>query len=701
MLMYKPKLLHGFNALLQDGQRLVCCSSNNEEVEYFVFKSPENTWILPTAWHRDIPTPASSTELRSILSFDYDIKELLELDASDQYSCCLAQLLQFELDEQESLNTRYTETVTRCLYSLAKKCFIPPSLILHNVTLEEQDALFGGGFADIYCGRIHDVRLCVKALRMFQQDSDYKRKKLHSKFSREVLLWRQLSHPNVLPFFGASSSIVGRRFCLISPWMSNGNIMEYLERHPNHDRLRSTFEIIDGITYLHSLTPPVIHKDIKGANVLVTESGVCCIADFGLSSIAQTQSLNTSTGGIEGSVYWLAPEAMQFVPGSNPMESTKVDIFAFACTVYEIYTGNPPFSEYMIPFAVMLAVYRGERPFLPPDVKDQAALDRLWHLVELCWNGDPTKRPKAREVRQSILELLESSESNVNMHCLSPVSPILLDSEERVSNSQREARGWLISELTFLDIGLRTPHMPTRTLPDLEYSTNYSHSFDEFRCEITPTLAARQLPTPASTPLEYRLNSRCPLPPYTPTLGVKQLPTPASTPIQFPPPLRLSKTMENVGERRTRLLNPHAPSFIPSFEMRSRLLRSASAPNSKFNGMAEDGNKPVSIFWNSPQNSVMILDSSFASLALERENANEPEDLMILDDDSWQKDRHTGFQTRMGGSMSVDTQYYFSPPATPPPHSSKVQKRRSSQASILRADASPFVPSFLGTPHNR
>jgi len=58
-------------------------------------------------------------------------------------------------------------------------------------------------------------------------------------FCSEVLVWRQLRHPNILPFIGANLELFEPRFCFISPWMNNGDIMSYLKQHPDHDRFKT------------------------------------------------------------------------------------------------------------------------------------------------------------------------------------------------------------------------------------------------------------------------------------------------------------------------------------------------------------------------------------------------------------------------------------------------------------------------------
>ena len=67
-------------------------------------------------------------------------------------------------------------------------------------------------------------------------------------FCQETLVWRQLRHPNILPFLGVSEELFAPSYCLISPWMINGNIMSYLEAHPDHDRLKSVGQTLCDIS---------------------------------------------------------------------------------------------------------------------------------------------------------------------------------------------------------------------------------------------------------------------------------------------------------------------------------------------------------------------------------------------------------------------------------------------------------------------
>lgn len=80
---------------------------------------------------------------------------------------------------------------------------------------------------DVWTGRLNKQRVCIKVLRFFQQGSD--REELLKALSKEVLLWRQLNHPNILPFLGVNTELFAPSFCIVSPWMSNGDIMTHAQ----------------------------------------------------------------------------------------------------------------------------------------------------------------------------------------------------------------------------------------------------------------------------------------------------------------------------------------------------------------------------------------------------------------------------------------------------------------------------------------
>ncbi|PBK92811.1 hypothetical protein ARMGADRAFT_1030316 [Armillaria gallica] len=125
-------------------------------------------------------------------------------------------ILQQELDDS-SYPDEYRTVCMKCLRILSKtRNIVPSSLSCRDVIREGENPIWGGGFSD---------------------------------FCREALVWRQLQHPNVLPFLGVSEDLFAPSYCLISPWMVDGNSMAYLQAHPDHDRLTSLVQVAGAMKY--------------------------------------------------------------------------------------------------------------------------------------------------------------------------------------------------------------------------------------------------------------------------------------------------------------------------------------------------------------------------------------------------------------------------------------------------------------------
>ncbi|KAK0223864.1 kinase-like domain-containing protein, partial [Armillaria fumosa] len=156
----------------------------------------------------------------------------------------------------------------------------------------------------------------------------------------EARIWSTLSHPNILPFFGANADLFAPYTCLASPWMSNGNIISFLEQNPYHDRLKSITEIADGLKYLHNLDPIIIHSDIRGANIILTDDFTCCLANFGTSfavekvdafPLTKTQKLQSPNP----SLRWMAPELIRSGEQTQ-LQAASRDVYSFGCMMIEV-----------------------------------------------------------------------------------------------------------------------------------------------------------------------------------------------------------------------------------------------------------------------------------------------------------------------------------------------------------------------------
>ncbi|KAF8869494.1 kinase-like domain-containing protein, partial [Mucidula mucida] len=222
----------------------------------------------------------------------------------------------------------------------------------------------------------------------------------------EALVWRQLRHPNILPFLGVNNQLSPPSFCLVSKWMANGNINEFLTKHPSHDRLQSIIEIAEGIRYLHNFNPQIVHADIRGGNVLVSDDFRCVLADFGISLMMETQVPATTTLR-RGTIRWLPPEMID-TSLYQPEYLAARDIYSFGCTVIEIFTGKVPFSHIPTDPGVMHEVVIRRRTD-PRSSEQEFPSSRLWNLLETCLSWDARERPSAKSLFKSLHSLVKTT----------------------------------------------------------------------------------------------------------------------------------------------------------------------------------------------------------------------------------------------------------------------------------------------------
>ncbi|KDQ14167.1 hypothetical protein BOTBODRAFT_32952 [Botryobasidium botryosum FD-172 SS1] len=275
-----------------------------------------------------------------------------------------------------------------------------PSIVLdrHEISLAPRGAPAGeGGFGECWEGIFLGNRyVAMKCTHGFVLPETAMRRTL-----REMEMWKTLHHPNILPFIG--SVTLDSKLYLVSPWMSNGNAAEYINRHPDVNRVAILLQVARGLRYLHARTPPVVHGDIKAANVLISQNGGVRIADFGLSrwAINGSSNGNSDTWRSAGNPRWQAPELLEDSDdGEIPRRTTESDIFAFGRFMIEIYTGELPFP-YLSDLRVIVTLVKGtllpDRP-MEPEVVSRGLNDNAWLIIMDCCREEPFRRLTVQEL---------------------------------------------------------------------------------------------------------------------------------------------------------------------------------------------------------------------------------------------------------------------------------------------------------------
>ncbi|KZP29964.1 kinase-like protein [Athelia psychrophila] len=307
----------------------------------------------------------------------------------DEAAQALLNVLQARLDYPIEL--RFKLRHLKALFKLSERSLrYPECLLLQDITLPPH-AVAGGSFGDVFKGRMAGCDIAVKVLKVYTTSN---MDKLLKGFTREAVIWRQLSHPNVLSFYGvfrlgASS---GQKLCLVSPWMQNGNLSDFLaDIAPEIDCVPLALDVAKGLEYLHSQN--VMHADLKCGNVLVSNVRRACLADFGLSVAQDTNSVlitASSTRAAGGTLAWTAPELL-LDDTKRPDEAC--DVYSFSMVCYEIFSGCIPFKGKSGP-QVIIAMSQGRRPERPVDSRSyrRGLTDRIWDIIATCWHQTPGER---------------------------------------------------------------------------------------------------------------------------------------------------------------------------------------------------------------------------------------------------------------------------------------------------------------------
>jgi len=259
-----------------------------------------------------------------------------------------------------------------------------------------------GGFADIWKGQQDGEQVCIKAFRTQTVPNS---ERIKRRFYREIVGWKYLSHPNVVPFLGVSEA--SPHLSIISPWLSNGNIVVFTRRNPRVNRLRLLAQAACGLKYLHARH--VVHSGITPGNILITEEGAACLGDFGITgTITDPTVVSRETPTTKpGASRYMAPELLyprQFgLKNSNP--SKESDIYSFSMTAYKVLSGDTPYDGVRLDSVAAINIVSGNRPPRPTNpTADRWLSDPVWDVIRRGWHQEPRFRLSAESLHRGFAE---------------------------------------------------------------------------------------------------------------------------------------------------------------------------------------------------------------------------------------------------------------------------------------------------------
>jgi len=220
-----------------------------------------------------------------------------------------------------------------------------------------------------------------------------RKKAMLSALEREIELLRELQHENIVQYH--ASCIDEEHLNIFLEYVPGGSVTALLRNYGAFEEpLVKNFvrQILKGLAYLHE--KDVIHRDIKGGNILVDNKGGIKISDFGVSKKVEDNLLTGSRAhrpSLQGSVFWMAPEVVK-----QTAYTRKADIWSVGCLIVEMLTGEHPWAQ----LSQMQAIFKigsSAKPTIPSDISAEAE-----NFLQLTFELNHEARPDAVDLIQHV-----------------------------------------------------------------------------------------------------------------------------------------------------------------------------------------------------------------------------------------------------------------------------------------------------------
>ena len=261
------------------------------------------------------------------------------------------------------------------------------------------DLIGEGSFGSVYLA-LHAVTgelMAVKQVELPEvaqgTEIDKKKNNMITALKQEIDLLQGMQHTNIVQYLGTSCD--DSHLNIFLEYVPGGSIAGMLKQYNTFpEPLIQTFvrQILEGLAYLHGRN--IIHRDIKGANVLVDNKGGVKISDFGISKRVEASTmLNQGPSGshrpsLQGSVFWMAPEVVR-----QSTHTKKADIWSLGCLIVEMFTGAHPFPNH----SQLQAIFAIGTSSAKPDIPSQASEDGKKFLA-MTFEADYEKRASAEQL---------------------------------------------------------------------------------------------------------------------------------------------------------------------------------------------------------------------------------------------------------------------------------------------------------------
>eukprot|EP00002_Diphylleia_rotans_P010349 TRINITY_DN207_c1_g2_i1.p1 TRINITY_DN207_c1_g2~~TRINITY_DN207_c1_g2_i1.p1 ORF type:complete len:2529 (-),score=565.37 TRINITY_DN207_c1_g2_i1:198-7784(-) len=268
--------------------------------------------------------------------------------------------------------------------SRALRAKLPWEIEADEVQVKDERTLGAGSYGSVCVGIYQGQKVAIKKLHVQCLRDNY-----FLSFYAEVCIMKKIKHRNIVRFIGAMMQIPNL-----------GLVMELVEKGSLRDVLRSSLQplsapqklrltqgIVRGMSYLHSQTPPILHRDLKSANILVTDDYDAKICDFGFARVKVSNRTMTKCG----TIAYQAPELLQ-----GRRYNEKADVYSFGIVLWEMEARESPYRDFDI--ATLISdVIAGVRPSVSDEMNSDCVA-----LMRRCWDSNSELRPSFGDLLQQL-----------------------------------------------------------------------------------------------------------------------------------------------------------------------------------------------------------------------------------------------------------------------------------------------------------
>jgi len=243
------------------------------------------------------------------------------------------------------------------------------------------DRIGKGGFGEVFYAQNHETGDFVAVKRIPLRNM--KKEQLNGVLE-EINLLKMLDNPNIVRYIDTVKT--SEYLHIVLEYVENGSLSDIVTRFGSFsETLCAVYisQVLKGLKYLHK--QGVIHRDIKGANILTTKDGQVKLADFGI-AVRKSDS-GADDIDVCGTPYWMAPEIIQMTG-----LTTACDIWSVGCVVIELLQGQPPFFD-LAPMRALYRIVQDPHPPLPPGISFACS-----DFLMLCFQKQPTIRSSAEDL---------------------------------------------------------------------------------------------------------------------------------------------------------------------------------------------------------------------------------------------------------------------------------------------------------------